>query len=250
MSEQSLSQLLEHAQDRVQDVLNILLESPYFYRDDHEEAFFFLRRHRAQFADFFEAHFGWTLYVDAKCARVYKPRWVNPAITEANRDIFDFRRRDDCLAFLILLEFFEHQLEENAMTVEDPENLRFRLGDLLGFARQRFLELYPELGAERYSEDAVRQVYRQVMPVLERYRFLRRLPPPADLDVADAEVIYEALPALYHYNAERLSQGLGDAGEAPDGRDPELDEADAGAEAPGLGTDTEGARESVGEPEE
>ena len=220
--ENPLTDLLRTHADRVRAVLNVLLESPYFYRSDNQELFYFLRRHRPEFARFYEDYYGWSLVMDAKCARVFKPTWYNEAVTEANRDLFDFRRRDECLAFMILLEFFEHQLDENAMTVEEQENVRFRFGDLLRYTCQRFQELFPEDGQSRYAEDLVRgTVLRRVLPTLEKYRFVKRIRPPHDLELGQADMIFEALPALYHYNAHRLSAGvehLTQAGEedAPD----------------------------------
>lgn len=208
--ETPLTELLEKSGDRVKAVLNILVESPYFYRTDNEELFFFLRRHRQEFAAFYDSFYGWTLLLDSKCARVYKPRWYNDAITEANRDLFGFRRRDECLGFMILLEFFEQQLEENAMTVEDNDELRFRFGDLLVYAHQRLQELFPDPAGDRYSEEHVRaHVLRPIIPVLIKYRFLSRVPPPAGIRPSEVETIFEALPALYHYNAGRLGQSIG-----------------------------------------
>lgn len=194
--------------ERVRAVLNILIEAPYFYRSDNEDLFFFLRRHRQEFASFYEDYYGWILVLDDKCARVHKNKWYNASITEANRDLFDFRRRDDCLAFMILLEFFEHQLEEHSLTVEDRENLRFRIGDLLLYTHRRFHELFPAKDAEKYTEEYVRgQIIRHIMPTLERYRFVKRLPPPEDVELnRETDMIFEALPALYHYNAGRLSR--------------------------------------------
>jgi len=95
--------LLQNQKPRVQAVLNILLESPYFYKTDHEEHFLFLRRYQREFAGFFEETFGWQLVSDAKCARLYKPEWFNERITPSNRDLFTFTRRDECLAFMLLL---------------------------------------------------------------------------------------------------------------------------------------------------
>lgn len=212
-----LETLVEHHPQRVEAVLNVLVEAPYFYRQDNEEVFFFLRRHRLEFARFFERYFGWRLVLDDKCARVHKEKWHNPAIPESQRDVFGFRKRDDCLAFMMLLEFFEHQMDENSMTVEEKDNLRFRLGDLLSFLVLRFAELYPEQAAQRYTEEGIRRdILRGIMPVLERHRFLRRLPPPSDLGtVAETDVIYEALPAMHHYNTTRLFQPL-DAPEPED----------------------------------
>ncbi|MDX9978704.1 MAG: DUF2398 family protein [Lentisphaeria bacterium] len=203
-----LGNLLEDYRDRVVTALNVLVEAPYFYREDDEETFFFLRRHRRQFAAFLEQSFGWRLVLDDRCARVFKEKWHNPAITESQRDIFRFGGRDECLAFMMILEFFEHQLDENSMTVEDRDPLKFRLGDLLSFLVRRFGELFPGEAETRYTEEAVRKsLLREVMPRLLRYRFLRRLPPPQEMGRLDeAEHIYEALPAMYHYNTTALAR--------------------------------------------
>ena len=204
-----LDALRESQPERVRTVLNLLVETPYFYRDDDEEAFFFLRRHRHEFAAFHEEFYGWKLVMDDRCARVYKAAWYNRAVTEANRDLFGFRSRDECIGFMVLLEFFENQLDENAMTVEDRDNLRFRVGDFLAFAHRRFQELLPPETAVRYTEEFVRaNVLRRILPVLERYRLLYRVPPPPDLQIGELDAIFEALPALYHYNATRLSGAI------------------------------------------
>ena len=42
----SFDDLLQKQKARVQAVLNILLESPYFYKTDNEENFLFLRRYQ------------------------------------------------------------------------------------------------------------------------------------------------------------------------------------------------------------
>ncbi len=203
-----LTKMLDRSGDKVRAVLNILIESPCFYATDRHEIFYFLRRHRREFTDFFEKMYGWQLLMDSKCARVYKGEWHNPAITPANRAMFNFSRRDECLAFMMLLEFFEQQLEENGMTVEDRQNLRFHFGDLLNHTHRRFLELFPA-EAERYSEEYVRaKAVKPIMPQLEKYRFLKRIKPPEKLVASAKEVIYEALPALYHYNSTALSRIL------------------------------------------
>ena len=223
-----MTDLLQTHADSVRAVLNVLVESPYFYRSDNQNLFYFLRRHRLEFSCFYETYYGWSLIMDSKCARVFKPRWYNEAVTEANRDMFDFRRRDECLAFMILLEFFEHQLDENAMTVEEQQNVRFRFGDLLRYTCQRFQELFPEDGQSKYTEDAVRAtVLRRVLPTLEKYRFLRRIRPPRDLGLSQADMIFEALPAIYHYNAHRLSTEVGDLTQADDDGAPETEAASA-----------------------
>ncbi len=202
--------LLQKQKSRVQAVLNILLESPYFYKTDHEEHFLFLRRYQREFAGFFEGTFGWQLVADPKCARLYKGTWYNERITPSNRDLFNFTRRDECVAFMLLLEFFEHKLEEDSASVEEPDNIRFRFGDLLLFERNRFLELFPEQ-ADSYTEEDVRKIMRPVMPQLEKYRFLLKIDPPDDETIEPDDTIYECLPALWHYSVQRISRPIDEA---------------------------------------
>ena len=204
--ELELAGLLKRSGERVRAVLNVMMESPYFYATDNQDLFFFLKRHRREFTEFFKTFYGWTLLMDSKCVRVYKAEWYNPAISSSARTMFNFTRRDECLAFMMLLEFYEHQLEENGMTVEDKNNLRFRFGDLLGHVHRRFNECFPEK-EETYSEDFIRaRVLKPIMPELERYRFLQKIKPPEDLSTKDDDLIYEALPAMYHYNGNALSK--------------------------------------------
>ncbi len=204
--ESQLARLLERSGDKVRAVLNMMMESPYFYCDDHPDLFFFLKRHRQEFAEFFTAFYGWTLLMDGKCARAYKSEWYNTAIAPGSRALFSFTKRDECLAFMMTLEFYEHQLEENGMTVEDKENLRFRFGDLLTHVQRRFALCFPEKSAQ-YSEEFIRaKVLKPMLPELERYRFLKRIDPPDDLTADDDDLIYEALPAIHHYNATALSR--------------------------------------------
>ncbi|MEA3470070.1 MAG: DUF2398 family protein [Thermodesulfobacteriota bacterium] len=205
-----LAKLLKRNSERVQTVLNILLESPYFYAADDHDLFLFLRRYRSEFTDFFKQFYGWTLIIDSKCARAYKAEWYNPAITPGNRSLFKFSKRDECLAFMILLEFFEQQLEENGMTVEDKDNLRFHFGDLLDYSHKRFQELFPEQ-EQHYSQDYIRaKIWKPVMPELEKYRFLTKIAPPEDLQASEQDLIYEAMPALYHYNGAALARMIPD----------------------------------------
>ena len=190
---------------KVQAVLNMLLEAPYFYKADNEDLFMFLRRYTKEFSVFFDMHFGWQLTVDAKCARIFKPTWYNEKITPSNRDLFNFTKRDECIALMLLLEFFETKLEEAAISIDDPDNLRFLFGDLLDFERRRFQETFPET-VENYGDEDVRRILRQIMPQLERYRFLVKIKPPEDEFVSQEEIIYECLPALWHYNATAVAR--------------------------------------------
>ena len=50
------------------------------------------------------------------------------------------------------------------------------------------------------------------MPELETHRFLTKIRPPEDLQAATADLIYEAMPALYHYNGAALSRIIPELG--------------------------------------
>jgi hypothetical protein len=210
MSNESLNDLIQRKSDTVRAILNILIESPYFYRSDDpsEQHFQFLLRYRREFEEFFKMYYGWDLVFDqlprAKSARVFKDRWYNRAITEGKRQWFRFTKRDECLAFMLLLEFFEQQLDEQNMSVEDSENMRFYFGELLAYTHQRLLGLYPDM-TEYYTLERVRKIFREIMPKLEQYRLLLKLTAEKGERIKDEQVIYEALPAIYHYNATRLS---------------------------------------------
>lgn len=187
----------------VQSVLNILLESPYFYKSDDERLFLVLMRYRRAFEAFFDKFFCWSLVMDAKCARLYKPKWFNEKITAPNRDMFTFTKRDECMGFLLLLEFFERECREQGVVADDHENLRFRFGDWLEYSAMRFRALM--IGKEEfYTDERVRQVLRDIMPELVRYRFLHKVKPSADDSVSESETIFECLPALWHYQAAQL----------------------------------------------
>ncbi len=221
-SAQSIEDLMGQYKGRVQAIANMLTEAPYFYREDNEELFLFLRRHRDEFRLFFERYFGWMLIMDMKCARVYKERWYNEALGKRSRLEFGFSRRDECIAFMLLLRFFEHQLEEQSLTVESRLAPRFRFGDLLDYTRAGFLEL--EYDADKYTLEHVRaNILRSMMPVLEQYRFLRRIAPEAGMRIQADDTIYEALPALFHYNAGMLRRPVeADRADQPSAPTPSL----------------------------
>jgi hypothetical protein len=190
-------------QVRARQVLNVLVEAPFFYPDDDPDLFLFLRRNRAEFARFFADTFGWDLVVEARCARLYKPRWYNRALRPSQHDVFELTRRDDCVAFLLVLEHYERLLDQTGASVDDPEPPRFYFGELLEFAVGRFAE---ELGEAAPDEGEVRKILRGLMPGLLRYRFLREIEPPRDVAGVDPEnLIYECLPALHHYDVRKLA---------------------------------------------
>ncbi|MCB2212063.1 DUF2398 family protein [bacterium] len=204
----TLAELMERHQDRVTAILNILVESPYFYASDDRDRdlFPFLIRHKNLFRKFFEHYYGWELIIDSgqKCARVYKHRWYNPAVKDSQKFALHLTRRDETLAFMLLLEFFEHQLDEQNVSVEDKDNLRFYFSDLFEHVRRRLLELYPEK-REEYTEEGVRRILRELVPKLEQFRLLERVASADGERVKLEQMILEALPALYHYNGSRLS---------------------------------------------
>jgi hypothetical protein len=201
-----LEDLMTRSGDKVRKVLNLLVESPYFYRSDDEPHFLFLSRNKRSFESFFDTYYGWKFHMDGKCARVYKPTWHNQNITPAKRDVFDFTRRDEAMAFMMLLEFFEKQLDAQAMTVDERDNLRFRYGDLLEYVTHRFQELMQQ--KEQYTSEHVRsKILRVVIPQLERYRFLQKVEKSTDDEkLGDEDTLYEALPALWHFNTDALSR--------------------------------------------
>jgi hypothetical protein len=190
---------------RVQAVLNVLVEAPFFFREDDPDLFAFLRRHRAEFARFYDELYDWRLVVDARCARLYKTRWHNRALKPSQHDVFDLTRRDECLAFLLVLEFYERLLDERNVDPDDPEPLRFEFGELFAFARERLRE---ELGGDTPDDDGVRKLLRGLMPTLLRYRFVREIPPDREerIGLERDRYLYECLPALHHYDVRVLGQ--------------------------------------------
>ncbi len=195
---------------RVTAALNVLAEAPFFYREDDPELFSFLRRNKAEFARFYDELYGWELLVDGRTARLYKERWHNRALRPSQHDVFDLTRRDDCLAFLLLLEHHDRLLETHNLAAADAAGPRFLFGELFAFARGRLAE---ELGDAAPGDDELRRTLRGLWPALERYRFVRAVPREddgaGDGAAGDAagdgdHVLYEALPALHHYDLRRL----------------------------------------------
>ncbi|HBM17353.1 MAG TPA: hypothetical protein DD381_13580 [Lentisphaeria bacterium] len=204
-----LYELIESKPEKVRALLNILIESPYFYLEDSEELFRFLNHHRKEFEEFFKVFYGWDLIMDSKCARVYKDKWYNDKISSSGREQFHFSKRDECIGFMCLLNFYEDQLVENNMSAEDKMNLKFRFGDFLKYCHNKFNGLFPE-NEDIYSAEYIRKnVLKPIMSELEKYRFIKLWKPDSSLGSLKADdYIYEALPALSHYNAARLSQAL------------------------------------------
>jgi hypothetical protein len=222
---------------RIGDALNVLAEAPFFFQRDDPELFAFLRRHRAAFARFYEDHFGWQLVVEGPMARLYKSRWVNKALTPSQHDVFDLTRRDECLGFLLVLEFHEHLLDERNASIDDTEPLRFEMGELLSFVGGRLTE---ELGEEEGGEDAARRILRAIFPTLLRFRFLIDIPPPPETRASlhPDRHLYECTPALHQYDVRLLADAaLGRALRQEDGPEASL-----------AGEDTDGSEDAEVEP--
>lgn len=199
--------LLERYREEVQAALNMLTESAYFYCSDKEDIFYFLRRHESAFADFFKNCFNWELITNDKCARLYKDKIYNDR-RETRLIQFQLRGRDEYIAFMLLLEFYEKLLDQNNMTAGDRENPHFRFGVFLEFQHQRFCELFPEREDVKDAENVRKKILRDLMPKLCDYRFLRELERPPGERITPDLYIYEALPALNYYNSAALEQSI------------------------------------------
>jgi hypothetical protein len=192
---------------RVQAVLNVLVESPFFYKSDSPDLFAFLRRNLSEFQRFYEELYGWRLVADARAARLYKARWYNPALKPSQHDVFELTRRDECIAFLLVLEFYEHLLDERNASPDDPAPPRFEFGELFAFARGRLQEV---LEQDAPDDDGTRRLLRSLMPTLLRYRFLREVPPSREEreGLHPDRYLYDCLPALHHYDVRALGPAV------------------------------------------
>ena len=208
---------------RVRGVLNCLTESAFFYRDDDPDLFDYLRRHRAEFERFLGDHFDWDLHVDRKVARLYKREQFNKALTPKQRNIFDLTRRDECIHFMLLLEFYEMQLAAQNVHFEHDEDLNFVLADFVDHAVARYRK---ELGDGAPTDREILVHIQSLFRELEKHRFIRLLE-RADVDAAESVIagqtehlLYAFLPGIRCYDPSRLSRtvfetsyGLAAAGE-------------------------------------
>lgn len=229
--------------ERVRAVLNVLTESTFFYREDDPDLFLFLARNKSGFRRFLEHFFGWRLYVDRHVARLIKERQYNDRLRASQRDLFDLRRRDECLLFAVLLEFHEEELRRQNVNPDDDRHLRFLLADFVAFALRRFRE---ELGESCPPEQRVFEAVRPLFLQLDRHRFVRLL----DHRCAEAgeelpagmeeHALYEFLPGIRCYDAsqagrEVVIRAYRSAAGGEEARD------DAAASAGGNGPNGEGA---------
>ncbi len=197
--------------ERVRAVLNVLTESTFFYREDNPDLFFFLRKNRAAFEELIERYFGWRIYVDRHCARLLKERQYNEALRPTQRALFDLRRRDACLLFALLLEFYEEEGQRQGLTPDDDRNLRFLLADFMTVAMRRFRE---ELGDATPPEGKIFEAARPLFEQLERHRFVRLV----DRKQAEAgdelpagmeeHLLYEFLPGIRCYDPSQAASSV------------------------------------------
>jgi len=192
----------------VRALLNILTESPFFYRADDVDLFEYLRSHQDDFQQYFGHYFGWELYTDRRVARVVKPREHNAALRPSQRDLFDLTRRDECTAFLLLVEYYEKLLRDLNVSYDDEGSLRFLLADFVQYSLDRFKE---ELGDKAPSDRVVLDACRALFPKLIRYRFIEQVEKE---DAARDEqlpggmkehVMYEFLPGIHCYRPDVLT---------------------------------------------
>ena len=196
---------------RVRGVLNCLTESTFFYRDDDPDLFAYLRRHRAEFERFFDDHFGWDLHVDRKAARLFKRDQFNKALTPKQRNLFDLTRRDECIHFMLLLEFYETQLAAQNVHFEHDEDLNFVLADFVEHAVGRYRK---ELGDAAPGDREILGHIQSLFRELEKHRFIHLLE-TADVDRDERliggqieHLLYAFLPGIRCYDPGRLSSAV------------------------------------------
>jgi len=192
----------------VRAVLNILIESPFFYRTDDVDLFDYVRSHQDDFHQFFTHFFGWELYVDRRVARLIKSQEYNNALKSNQRDLFDLTRRDECTAFLLLVEFYEKMLRDLNASYDDEGSIRFLLADFVQYGMDRFVE---ELGENVQADKIILDACRRIFPKLIRYRFIVQVEKE---DASDDEILpagmkehvmYEFLPGIHCYRPDILT---------------------------------------------
>lgn len=198
--------------EKAQRVLNVLLESPFFYRDDDVDLFGLLRRRQALFQEFFEVFLGWELYVDHQVARLIKPKTFNPQLKPSQRHVFRVTGRHQYVLFILLLEFYQHQADEQNVDLEREPDVRFVLADFVEFAFKRYRE---ELGSAMPEESVVLGEMRSLFKKLEQHRFIALAETTGAVAEAGlsvgftrdgaSSVLYGMLPGLRCYRAEELN---------------------------------------------
>ena len=204
---ESYVELLAKYPDRFIAINNILTEAAWFYKTDEPELFYELQHYESAFREFYKKNFGWELRIDGKCARLVKNKVYNPELGSSGIVEFKLRGRDEYIAFLLLIEFYEKLLSEQSLAASDRENPTFIYGEYLEHVTTRMAALFPER-KDVDAESVKKKTLRPLMEKLLNYRFLRELPKDAGERIDPDKVIYEALPACYQYNAGALEKNL------------------------------------------
>ncbi len=188
--------------DTFMPILNILTENPFFYAADDPVRFNSLRRHKSAFEKFFSRFFGWRLYLDSKMARLIRDRAFNPALKTVHKKAFNLTTRIECILFMILLEFYEHECEEQGGNYDDADNIRFAFGSYFDFVRKIFADRNLE---QRLSERELDIEARGLLRKLEQYRLISVVEREARLTGGMSELLIEALPGLNCYESKNLA---------------------------------------------
>lgn len=191
--------------DTYQSILNILTESPFFYAQDDPVAFSSLRRNKKAFEEFFNKYFGWRLYVDSRMARLVKDKSHNKSLNSAQKSFFNLTTRIECILFMFLLEFYEHQCHEQQFSYDDHQNLRFRYGDYFAFARKTLLD---QLEKNAPSEKEVDIQARNLFKKLEQYRLIEIVEVQKIEGSTSDELLIEALPGLNCYEGGKIMESV------------------------------------------
>ncbi len=225
-------------------ILNILMESLFFYREDDVDLFGLLRRRQSLFRDFFYEFFGWQLYVDDRLARLVKNDVCNPALRPSQRHIFHISGRLQFVVFSLLLEFHQQQADAQNIDLDREPEVRFVLADFVQFVFERYRR---ELGDQAPAEQEVLNAMRQVFRELQRFRLIAERerqgvvetvgPAAAFTHEGMDHVLYALLPGLRCYRPEALTRedllgrstapaNTADADESHANADDECDTAD------------------------
>jgi hypothetical protein len=176
-------------------------------------------------------------------ARLFKGEPANPRLPPSGRDLFHLTRRDECLLFVLLLEFHEQELSRQNLHYERDDDARFLLEDFVRFAFARARELL----AERAPPDAkLVEGISALFAKLERHRFIaevQREEAAAGESMPEGireHVLYQALPGLHAYDPSAITRSVFHAayGVREDGA-PDADPAEGDAVSPADGASDE-----------
>jgi hypothetical protein len=171
--------------------------------------------------------------IETRFARLYKPRWHNTSLKRSQHGLFSLTRKDDCVAFILVLDFYERLLEERGASVDDVAPIRFEMSELFAHAKERLARTAraaaadgddaasargasaPSPGAQpdTMDDDGIRRLFRDLVPQLLRCRFLREVPrereDASDGDALGSErMLYECLPGLHAYDVRALDEAV------------------------------------------